>query len=324
MATSKRTRARRESKADPQDEAKKKTGTAATRISRAWLAHHALPRPNAAGDKDMRGVVLVVGGAVELPGAVLLAGIAALRAGAGKLQIATCRDVVPQIGTAAPEALVASLAQSSEGGIAAGAADDIVRRTHGTNAVLFGPGMIGKEDVRLLVTRVLRDVMEPVLVLDAAALSPAAQLPELTRAHHNRLILTPHAGEMASMLSIEKSEVSAHPQEIAELAANRLGAVIVLKGPVTYIASPAYPTCCYTAGGVGLATSGSGDTLAGVIVGLAARGTDPFIAACWGVALHGAAGNALAKKIGRIGFLARELLDEIPRVMRRAMDDGGY
>ncbi len=297
----------------------KKSNTGTAKISSSWLAQHPLPRPDAAGDKDTRGVVLVVGGAVELPGAVLLAGVAALRAGAGKLQIATCRDVVPQIGTAVPEALVASLPQSASGGIAADAADDVVRRAHGADAVLLGPGMVGEEDVRAIVGRILKDVAEPVLVLDAAALKSAAQMPELTRARGDRLIVTPHAGEMASMLSIDKKIVTDRPRAIAEQAARKLGAIVVLKGSVTYISSPEHATCCYTAGDVGLATSGSGDTLAGVIVGLAARGTDPFVAACWGVFLHGEAGNALAKKIGRIGFLARELLDEIPRVMHRAM-----
>lgn len=265
-------------------------------------------------------MVLVVGGAVELPGAVLLAGIAALRAGAGKLQIATCHDIALQIGTAVPEALVASLPQSVGGGIAADAAVDIVRRADRADSVLLGPGMVGPEDVRALVVQLLRDVMGPVIILDAAALQPLAQLAALTRAHEGRLILTPHAGEMASMLSLDKEAVSERPQEIAEQAAHTLGAVVVLKGSVTYIASPDHATCCYTAGDVGLATSGSGDTLAGVIAGLAARGTDPFIAANWGAFLHGAAGNSLAKKIGRIGFLARELLDEIPRVMERAME----
>ncbi len=290
------------------------------KINFSWLSHHPLPRPDAAGDKDTRGVVLVVGGAVELPGAVLLAGIAALRAGAGKLQIATCRDVVPQIGTAVPEALVAGLPQSPSGGIAAAAAKNVVKRAHGADAVLLGPGMVGEEEVRALVGQVLKDVMDPVIVLDAAALEAAAKMPELTRAHGGRLIVTPHAGEMASMLSLDKDVVTQRPREIAEQAAHNLGAIVVLKGSVTYIASPDHPTCCYTAGDVGLATSGSGDTLAGVIAGLAARGTDPFTAACWGVFLHGEAGNALAKEIGRIGFLARELLDEIPRVMQRAME----
>lgn len=291
-----------------------------TKINRSWLKHHPLPRPDAAGDKDTRGLVLVVGGAVELPGAVLLAGIAALRAGAGKLQIATCHDVVPQIGTAVPEALVASLPQSAEGGIAAAAAADIVRRAARADSVLLGPGMVGPEDVRALVVQLLRDVMDPVIILDAAALEPLAQLAALTRAHQGRLIITPHAGEMASMLSLDKTVVSERPREITEQAAHTLGAIVVLKGAVTYVASPDHVTCCYTAGDVGLATSGSGDTLAGIIAGLAARGTDPFIAAGWGVFLHGAAGNSLARKIGRIGFLARELLDEIPRVMEKAME----
>lgn len=297
-----------------------KTRDGVTKINRSWLAANPLPRPDAAGDKDTRGVVLVVGGATELPGAVLLAGIAALRAGAGKLQIATCHDVVSQIGTAVPEALVASLAQSAEGGIAADAAADVVKRAGRADCVLLGPGMVGQEDVRAVVVQLLREVVGPVIVLDAAALEPLAALTALTRAHEGRLIITPHAGEMASMLSLDKEAVSNRPQQVAEQAVHMLGAIVVLKGSDTYIASPDHATCCYTAGDVGLATSGSGDTLAGVIAGLAARGTDPFIAACWGVFLHGAAGNSLARKIGRIGFLARELLDEIPRVMQRVTE----
>ncbi|MGI8508767.1 MAG: NAD(P)H-hydrate dehydratase [Gemmatimonadaceae bacterium] len=299
---------------------KANTKDSVAKINRSWLAHHPLPRPDASGDKETRGLVLVVGGALELPGAVLLSGIAALRAGAGKLQIATCHDIAPQIGTAVPEALVASLPQSAQGGIAADAAADIVRRADGADSVLVGPGMVGPEDVRAIVVQLLRDVTDPAIILDAAALEPLAQLTALTRAHEGRLILTPHAGEIASMLSLSKEAVSERPQEIAEHAAHTLGAIVVLKGAVTYVASPSHTTCCYTAGDVGLATSGSGDTLAGVIAGLAARGTDPFIAASWGVFLHGAAGNSLARKIGRIGFLARELLDEIPRVMERATE----
>lgn len=288
------------------------------RITASWLARHPLPSPDASGDKEARGLVLVVGGAVELAGAILLSGIAALRAGAGKLQLATCKDVVLQIGASVPEALVASLPQTERGGISADAADEIVRRAQDVDAVLLGPGMIGERDVEALVVRLLSDVTDPVLVLDAAALQSVARHHDLTRTHAGRLVLTPHAGEMTSMLGVDKQAVSEHPCEIAEQAACELSAVVVLKGPVTYIAAPDHQTCCYAAGDVGLATSGSGDTLAGVIVGLAARGADPFVAACWGVFLHGSAGNVLAKKIGRIGFLARELLDEIPRVMQRA------
>lgn len=288
-------------------------------VTPAWLARNPLPVPDASGDKDDRGSVLIVGGAVEVPGAVVLAGIGALRAGAGKLQMATCRDVVPQIGAVVPEALVAPLAQSADGGIAASAADEIVRRGAKTRALLLGPGMMENADVAVLVRRVLGDLQEVPIVLDAAALVALrdARDAAIGRTHPGTVILTPHAGELATMLGIDKREVADRARELAEETARTFRAVVVLKGATTYIACEGERTCCYTAGDVGLATSGSGDTLAGVIAGLLARGTPPMRAACWGVWLHGAAGNALARRIGRIGFLARELLDEIPRVMQR-------
>ncbi len=287
-------------------------------IDKTWIRENPLPAPDPDGNKDTRGVVLVVGGAVEVPGAVLLAGIAALRAGAGKLQIATCHDVAPQLGTAVPEALVASLVQSVSGGIHASSAPDIINRASHVDVLLLGPGMMDQPNVDAIVREVLTEVTKPVIVLDAAALHSLAEIAELVRQHGDRIIVTPHSGEMASMLGVDKKDVDAEPQRFAEQCAQELGVTTVLKGPETFVAAPGETTLCYTAGGIGLATSGSGDTLAGVIAGLAARGTSLIDAACWGVFLHGAAGNSLAKRVGRVGYLARELLDEIPRVMAKA------
>jgi NAD(P)H-hydrate repair Nnr-like enzyme with NAD(P)H-hydrate dehydratase domain len=122
---------------------------------------------------------------------------------------------------------------------------------------------------------------------------------------------------MASLLGIPKERIEREPAAVAIDAARRFGAVVALKGAESWIATPDGPLYHYTGGTVGLATSGSGDTLAGVIAGLAARGASPTTAAVWGVYLHGAAGRALARRMGRVGFLARELLDEIPPLLRR-------
>jgi hydroxyethylthiazole kinase-like uncharacterized protein yjeF len=130
-------------------------------------------------------------------------------------------------------------------------------------------------------------------------------------------VITPHAGEMATILGMDKGEVERDPLAIARRAADELGAVVALKGPETFIASPEGEAYCYSSGNVGLATSGSGDVLAGIVGGLLARGADPLRAAAWAVYLHGEAGNALAATMGRIGFLARELADEIPPILQR-------
>jgi hydroxyethylthiazole kinase-like uncharacterized protein yjeF len=132
-----------------------------------------------------------------------------------------------------------------------------------------------------------------------------------------RAVLTPHAGEMASLLGIEKEAVEDDPATVAREAAARFGVVVALKGPETWIAEPDGTLYHYSGGSVGLATSGSGDTLAGIVAGLAARGASAAHAAVWGAYLHGAAGQALARRLAPIGYLARELLDEVPGVMRR-------
>src|SRR3954466_5400991 len=129
-----------------------------------------LPHHNQGEDKDERGRVLVIGGSVETPGGALLAGLAALRAGAGKLQIATCRSVSQQLAVAVPEARVTGLEETPEGGISATEAEKLAERCGRTDVVLLGPGMMDSDAVSLLTARLLEQASGPCFVLDAAAL----------------------------------------------------------------------------------------------------------------------------------------------------------
>lgn len=283
-----------------------------THIDEAWLRAHPLPAHDGEVDKDARGRVLVVGGSREVPGGVLLASVAALRAGAGKLQIATVASVAPGLALAVPEALVVALPETEEGGFGDGAAELVAKRLDRCDALLVGPGMTG--DAGGVAAALAAVACDAALVLDAGALT-CAHAPIAARTGH--AVLTPHAGEMATLLGVERDAVLADPDAHARDAARRLGSIVALKGTTTVIATPDGMLLRYGGGGVGLATSGSGDTLAGIVTGLLARGADPVTAAAWGVWLHGAAGAALAKSYGRVGFLARELLAEVPRLMAR-------
>lgn len=285
-------------------------------VTPALLRRLPLPRPDDRGDKEERGRVLVVGGASEMPGALVLAGVAALRAGAGKLQLATAAGVAGLVATAVPEARVRALEATHAGGIDPGAAEELAEWVRRTDALLVGPGMLDPEATGALTLRLLAEVEEAVVVLDAGAMECLAGARGALHRLEGRAVVTPHAGEMASLLGIEKEEVAADPLATARRAAAELRCVVALKGSETHVAAPDGEVFRYASGGVGLATSGSGDTLAGIVAGLAARGADPLRAALWGVALHGGAGNVLAKRIGPLGFLARELLDEVPGVMR--------
>ena len=253
-----------------------------------------------------------------MPGAVLLAGVAALRAGAGKLQLASVSSAATALGIAVPECLAIALPQSRSGEISGEAAAHRVREQCSmADAVLIGPGMSNVRAARALISSLMRRVGgSSVVILDAAAIHGMRHDAARLRSMSGRLVMTPHAGEMAALLEIDKSDVEGDPASIALKAAERFSAVVVLKGPVSWIATPEGMLYRYGGGNVGLATSGSGDTLAGIIAGLAARGATAVVAATWAVYLHGAAGQRLSRRMGRVGYLARELLDESPMVLR--------
>jgi hydroxyethylthiazole kinase-like uncharacterized protein yjeF len=263
--------------------------------------------------------VLVVGGSAEVPGAVLLAGVAALRAGAGKLQLATVRDAAIPLALAVPEALVAGLRPGAGGEIdGAAAAESLGEHAGRAGCVLVGPGMADDDAAGALVAGLVpRLGPDAVLVLDGAAVTALRGRPGLLAALGGRAVLTPHAGEMASALGVDKAEVEADPPGVARRAAGRFGAAVALKGADSFIAEPGGALYHFGGGTVGLGTSGSGDTLAGIVAGLAARGAPPATAAVWGVWAHGTAGERLARRMATVGFLARELLAEVPALLER-------
>jgi len=269
-----------------------------------------MPLPDPDGGKEQRGRVLVIGGSGRVPGAALLAGTAALRAGAGKLQVATASDVALPFAVAMPEALVLGLPSNAHGEIVRGSAD-LDQALDGCDAALVGPGMSPTPATATLVQRVARQV-KGTLVIDAGALSADLRAPP-----GKPYVLTPHAGEMAKLSGQEKAQVQQEPQALARRYARRMRSVLVLKGATTYIAAPDGRLWIHPGGCRGLGTSGSGDVLAGVIAGLAARGGDPVQAALWGVFVHAQAGRALEASVGSLGFLAREIAGPLPGILDR-------
>jgi len=271
--------------------------------------------PREGGDKEERGRVLVVGGGRETPGACLLAGTAALRAGAGKLQVATVACVAPLVAALIPEARVFALKETKAGRLAKSACAELEEHLDKTQCVCVGPGMIKDESVVAFVEGTLRLCRDVAVVLDAGAIACLGGGGKLLHALGGRAVVTPNVEELADIYGEAKEKISAGPPEAARRAASDFRAVVVLKGRETYVASPSGEVYVNRAGTVGLATSGSGDVLAGLIAGLVARGADPLRAAAWGVHLHALAGEHLGERMGTIGFLARELLAEIPPLM---------
>ena len=272
-----------------------------------------LPQP-AEGSKEERGRVCIIGGSTEVPGAVLLAALGAMRAGAGKLQIVSAESRAGALAVAMPEALVISLPETPNGGLQCAPFQSSASRWADANALLVGPGMVEEPDCHEILKCLLETANAANIVVDAGALPRITELGDSLCKRVGRIIITPHAGEMANLLSLDKEVVEADPASAALRLTQEFGLVVVMKGSQTIVTAPD-GNWRYTGGGVGLATSGSGDVLAGIIAGLLARGTKPAAAAIWGVFLHGEAGSKLAKSVAPLGFLAREIPALIPQLM---------
>ncbi|MFZ5894988.1 MAG: NAD(P)H-hydrate dehydratase [Myxococcota bacterium] len=293
----------------------KRAPRTATRIDAKLLREWPLPEVGDHADKSKRGDVLVVGGSAEIPGAMLLSGVAALRAGAGRVRIASARSAQAALAVAFPEARVLGLPQTRGGELAPTILSTLAPELAGCDALLIGPGMRDHVPAERLVAALHQHQFKGTLILDAAALR-ALRSPRFRHNQLGKIIATPHAGEMADLCDCERSRVEAAPCELAQEVAGALGVVLILKGAETFVASGTR-VLSNRAGNSGLATAGSGDVLAGLIAGLAARGADPLQAAAWGVHLHAKAGETLKRKRGPLGYLARELLDEVPGLLAR-------
>ncbi|WP_420139590.1 NAD(P)H-hydrate dehydratase [Sphingomonas sp.] len=287
-----------------------------TRLDLAWRTANPLPRREDGADKNARGRVFAAGGSRRVPGALALTAQAALRVGAGKVRMGTIEAAAIPLGLVMPEAGVVALPEGADGELGADAAAGINEQLESCDAFIFGPGMGGRSDVDRLTRQVIATPRAALtIVLDAAPLACAAGLETLIAAHQGRVVLTPHHGELAYLTGEEERAIGDDPERAARAAADRFGAVVVLKNARTIIAAPDGTMLVHDSDAPGLATGGSGDVLAGVIGGLLARGMAPVAAAGWGVWLHGAAGRAAAEAIGPIGFLARDLLPHLPRLL---------
>jgi hydroxyethylthiazole kinase-like uncharacterized protein yjeF len=281
------------------------------KLDRAALRAHPLP-PVVDGDKETKGRILVVAGSREVPGAALLTASAAKRAGAGKLRIATVAGIAVPVGLAMPEAMVVGLPEDEEGGFARAAVRSLADQVGNVDAVVAGPGLAEGDACERIAEMLIGS--DARIALDAALLRA---LQPLDSARKTMPVLLPHSGELASLLNCDESKIERDPVGCGRRAADLYRSVVLVKGVISHVVTPAGDVWTYDGGAPGLGVSGSGDVLAGIVGGLLARGAEPLSALLWAVWLHGEAGAALAKRIGPIGFLAREIADEIPALLPR-------
>ncbi|HSD69305.1 MAG TPA: NAD(P)H-hydrate dehydratase [Woeseiaceae bacterium] len=260
----------------------------------ASLLQQALPPRKADAHKGDFGHLLLVGGNPGMPGAIRLAGMAALRSGAGRVTIATHASNIAPISAGCPELMFHAIDK----------ADDLAPILGRVDTLGIGPGL-GTGDWG-------RALLEPALaaglptVVDADALTVLAGL----KLRKENWILTPHPGEAARLLSSTVAEVQGDRPKAARELQKRYGGIVVLKGAGTLVAGGVGPCRLCTAGNPGMAAAGMGDVLTGIIAALLAQHLPAETAAQCGVLLHAMAGDAAAAR-GQRGMLASDLLPEL-------------
>jgi ADP-dependent NAD(P)H-hydrate dehydratase len=268
------------------------------RLDDAALRAHPLPDDGEA-DKHRRGTVLVVGGSARTPGAVILAGRAALRIGAGRLQLVTSPDVATAVAVAVPESMTAPFA----------ALTDLVADA---DAVVVGPGLADPDTARLLVDTVVANVTpNAVVVFDALAIGVAADEPAGLRQLDARVVLTPNHQELDQLVPDTATD-PATPCLPERAAATCHGVAIISFGCVATTDGSIWSDPAPVAG---LGTSVAGDVLAGLAGGVGARSHDATTSALWASVVHRHAARRLASRMGRTGYLASEIADEVPAIL---------
>jgi hydroxyethylthiazole kinase-like uncharacterized protein yjeF len=281
-------------------------------IPKLWRGSFPVPRID--GHKYARGHAIVMSGDIAATGAARLAARGALRAGAGLVTLASPRDALPINASALTAVMIRAIDTKTE------FADLLADKR--LNACVIGPGAGVGERTRGLVLASLS--ARRALVLDADALTSFADAPDhlfdaIKAAADSQVVLTPHEGEFPRLFSDMSNK---HPLrsklERVRAAAERSGAVVLLKGPDTVVASPDGRAAISANAPPWLATAGAGDVLAGMIGGLLAQGAPAFEAACIGAWMHGEAGSEAGP-----GLIAEDLPEVLPAVFRRIYDDFG-
>ena len=271
--------------------------------------------------KGTFGHVLVIAGSQGKSGAGYLAALGALRAGAGLVTLASTKTLQETYSKMLPEALTLGLEEDFSGEVSAKAIPKLLEALNGKKAVVVGPGLGLGGGAARIVCELIEKSDVPV-VIDADALNILSERPEVFKKAKSKLVLTPHPGEAVRLLKVNKAKLMEDRLEaVRNLCKLIPDGVALLKGPHTVIASVTGEEAISDIDEPGLSQGGNGDVLAGVIGALIAQGYSVFEATCLGVFLHGMSGRVLAKRKGNYGFIASEVANCIPEVIKEIFNE---
>ncbi len=272
------------------------------------------PQRNEDSNKGDYGKALIIAGSREMPGAALLASLAAVKSGAGIVKLAFPEKAYPVMMSSAPEKLLIPLPSNEDGTMSAEAIPVISKELAKCDCVLIGCGMGCNADTLKIAEFVLENSEAPV-ILDADAVNALYRRPEFIRNAKAPVIITPHPGEAARLLGTDAKAVQLDRITAARQLFEMTGACVVLKGSRTVVSANGNKFYINMTGSSALATAGSGDVLAGLIASLVAQGFSPYSASICATYLHGLAGDSVAERSSQTGTTASSVADELPKIL---------
>jgi NAD(P)H-hydrate epimerase len=276
--------------------------------------------PRAAdANKGRFGHVLVIGGSFGKSGAAAMAGMSALRAGAGLATVATARSALPMVAAHAPELMTEPLAETAAGSLGRLALGDLPDVMKGKTVIAIGPGLGRHIETAELVQSVVHITTVPT-VIDADGLNAFEGVADMLSGAQRTLVLTPHPGEMARLTGQTVAQVQADRLAVARGFARERACILVLKGHRSIVALPDGTAWINPTGNPGMASGGTGDILTGMVAAFLAQFPErAALAVCAAVFLHGMAGDVAREEQGELAMIATDLLRALPAAMRRTI-----
>ena len=278
------------------------------------------PRPPES-NKGSYGHVLVIGGSLGKAGAAAMAGMAALRAGAGLSTVATAESVLPTVAGFYPELMTVPLPETDAGTIATSAGVELEALLKGMTVVAIGPGISRDPHTATLVRSLVAHVTIP-MVVDADGLNAFEHHTNELSGKARTLVITPHPGEMARLAGCTTAEVQKDRLGVARKFAQEHELIVVLKGHRTLVVQPDQEAWVNVTGNAGMATGGTGDILTGMVAGMIAQHPrDAMKATCAAVYLHGLAGDLARSAMGEHSLIGTDLLEKLPSAFERTRQE---
>lgn len=283
-----------------------------------------LPSPPARPENAHKGTfgrVLIIGGSRGMSGAVCLAGLGALRGGAGLVHLAVPAGILPIVASVEPSYLTIPLPEDDEGRLSRQAQTKLAAVIPNKSALAMGPGWGESDDLVALANWLYTTARRP-MVIDADGLNALARQPGILSQGPAPRILTPHPGEFARLTRTDTATVQQDREELAAKFAQENDIVLVLKGHRTVV-TDGERLAVNTTGNSGLATGGTGDVLTGLIAALLGQGMPPFEAAQFAAYLHGLAGDMAAEELSSAGLIASDLPRYVAKAWTRLSGESG-